>query len=185
MLRALGRVALTISLLNIGFLLFSTFTLSPTPNALAEQMQEMGLTLPPHIITCLSGCLQGLSLRHKLDLPRPLPPSPPLTHSPSLILILMTTSRPFRDSSPVRSWRQSRSGFQTQKIVRNIIKILLFSPNFLLTFITDGLLSYSVRLYYYEDKTSRFILQGDLGQLFYKSWLSSYSGPGSAPSSNS
>ena len=89
-------------------------------------------------------------------------------------------------------------------VVRNITKILLFSPNFFLTLITYGLLSYSVRLYCanihtplpfsflslrfsdYEDKASRSILLGrHLGQLFYKSWLSSYSGPGSAPSSNS
>ena len=88
----------------IGFPSSSTSTLFPTPNALAEQMQEMGLTLPPHIIPRLSACLQGKSLRHKLDPPRPLPPSLPLTCGPSPILILTTTSHPFEGSGPIHSW---------------------------------------------------------------------------------
>ena len=116
------REALSISSLNIGSLLSSTFTLSPAPNALAEQMREMGLTPPPHIIPCLSACLRGLSLCHKLDLPRPLPPSPPLTCSLSPILIPTTTSHPFENSGPIHFWQRSRSGFQTQKMVPRDMK---------------------------------------------------------------
>ena len=80
-------------------------------------MQEMGLTPPPHIIPCLSARLRGLSLHHKLDFPCPLPPSLPLTRSPSPILIPTTTSRPLEGSGPVHSQRRSQSGFQTQKMV--------------------------------------------------------------------
>ena len=93
------------SSLIIGFPSSSTFTLSPTPNALVDQMQEMGLTPPPHIIPRLNARLQGQSLHHKLDLPCPLPPSPPLTRSPSPILIPTTTSCPFEGSGPIRSRR--------------------------------------------------------------------------------
>ena len=77
----------------------------------------MGLTPPPHIIPRLSARLRGQSLRHKLDLPCPLPPSPPLTCSPSPILIPTTTFCSFEGSGPIRSWRRSWSGYQTQKMV--------------------------------------------------------------------
>ena len=56
-----------------------------------EQMREMGLTPPPHIIPRLSARLRGLSLCHKLDLPRPIPP--PQTRPP-----LPSPSIPFLDS---------------------------------------------------------------------------------------
>ena len=81
--------------------------------------------------------------------------------------------------------------------VRNVTKIPLFSPNFFLTLITYGLLSYSVRLYCanihtplpfsflssqfsdHEDKASRFILSGKsrttvlqvLVVIIFRTWL--------------